>query len=242
MVKFAFISMLACFLPFYSFAAEAVFEYEQTSTNETIVEADDYVTDMIRKMAPVLISIDENKKLPKASNQMADKIKAAIDIKYNQNTSYIIDKDTNSIEFDGYYKKDNTVVKYRIIRNLSNTLTTYAILNNEDLVYDVANLGNNKIDKAKLKVNKINKNDYIGYANKAEKQIYLFTNIGAYLALQIEVRGDNFAKEVKDFIYALDFAKLKKAVADDGKNIEDIKIMINDKIQDPNKIDELFAK
>ncbi|MDR1694373.1 MAG: hypothetical protein LBR70_04180 [Lactobacillaceae bacterium] len=238
--------------------AKAVEAMEDALVENVPVLADsmtDFFSEMIRMMAPMLISLEENKKLPKASNEMAEKIKNAINAKYNRDTSYIIDLDTNSIEFDGMYKEGDTVLRYRLTRNLSLVLVTYDLIKKEG-IYTInisgidegngssiiTNLDDENIDVGKLKANKINNHEYIGYSSKNDKQIYLVTNIGSYLILQIQVKGSDFGGMTKDFIYSLDFAALKEAVADDGKNIEDIKQMIEEQIKDTNKIDELFEK
>lgn len=215
----------------------------------------DFVVEMIQTMAPILLALNENKKLPIANAEMADKIKKAITEKYNKETSYIIDIDNNSIELDGKYEENGTLLKYRLTRNLAMTIATYDILEKEELISNtipdnmifgqtttLSNLDDKKIDIDKFKKNKINNHMYIGHLNKSENYIYLLTNIGAYLTLQIQVKGDKFASVAKEFVYSIDFEALKKAVSDDGRNLINIKKMIEENSKDPNKIDELFEK
>lgn len=221
---------------------------------------DNVVAEMIRMMAPALISLEENKKLPVADAEMADKIKSAINEKYNQETSYIIDKDTNSIEFDGRYEKTDTVLRYRIVRSLSMSVIAHDVIKKEGVfavdlasnissdavdvkqIMTISDIDDEKVDINKIKINKINGHDYAGYSNKSDKQIYLFTNVGAYIMLHIKVKGEDYAKVAQEFIYSLDYNALRKATNDDMRDIEDIKKMIDELSKDPNKIDKLFEQ
>lgn len=223
-----------------------------SKTGEALTEAvpqmigsmSDMMAEMLKAMGPIIAAIEENKALPKANEEMAAKLKAAIDSKYNQNVTTEINDKMNEIVLTGEYKEGDSVLKYRIRRNLAEAVLISDLIqgkriafkmgmtpDNENMMVD--DLYDNSIDVNKLKTNKIYDNTYIGLVDSSQENIVLYSNIGAYITLTIQAKGPEYKELANNFMYSLNNKAIREAINDDNRDIEEIKKDINNKLKDP---------
>ena len=204
--------------------------------------------EMIRVMAPTMIAIQEGKKLPLATDQMAEEVKNTISHKYTSKVTYDINNEVNELKINGEYEENNTKLKFEISRNLAQSLLIKDMIdgNAQDGVLGenatIENLDGDDIPLSSFENFDIDGNSFVGYDDSENQTIYLLTNVGAYISMRIQAKGENYKKVGSDFIYSFDYAAMKEAVDDDGRTIEDIKKIIDEQLSNPVKLKELMSQ
>jgi len=228
--------------------ANKVMEGVAPEATETLVGA---MKEMLKMMAPVMVAVEENKKLPKADENMAKALEAALPPKYTtQKTGHKIDEATNELKLYGEYVEDATVLKYEFTRNLAQALFVQDIIDGNFFSSDgfdesdatIQNLDGEDISLNRFENFDMDGNIYAGYENGKDHIIFLLTDIGPYLSARIQIKGTDYKELGKDFVYSLDYAAIKKAIADDGKTMPEIKKHIEETVKDSSKIEALLNK
>lgn len=208
----------------------------------------DMMQEVVKVMGPTMIAIDEGKKLPKANEEMANNLKNALDPKYTENAKSEIDDEVNELKLSGEYKVNGTTLKYELNRNLAQTLLIQDMLEGsypESTLgenAEIENLDNENVPAGKFEVFDVDGVSFAGYDDPENKTIYMLTNIGAYLSLKLQSKGDDYKRVAGEFTYGLDFNALKNAIKDDGRSIEYIRTLVNEQLNDPVKLKELMSQ
>ena len=226
---------------------ESVVEKNIDGVDGEKIEA--FIEDAKEEMTTLTVAEAENMKLPEADEEMVAKIRMCLPKEYQDRVEFNIDVSTNALEVFGKQEIEGSVLDYKITRNLPLAMVvddiekekTIGVFNGvDDTTENLTALDGTAKSMNNMQVRKINGNDFISVIDEEAKDVVLARRIGAYTALEIQAKGDKYKKMSRDFVVSLSDECIKTAVQDDGRNLDIIRMEVEKKLKDPERMKEIM--
>lgn len=185
------------------------------------------------------VAREENKGLSTVNDEMINNLLSTISGKYIKKIKADRDAQLNILSLSGEIKDR---LKYTINRNIRNTFAAYTVINSITSFENIQDLDNENIPLSEVKIENFNNEPFLIYNNDKDKKTFIEGNIGAQINIQVQTIGEGHFDAAMDFIYSLDFEKIKEALltGEYPYSLEDFEKAVNKNTENKELVQKLL--